>query len=78
MSPSLAGRVCLVTGATKGIGKGIAVQLGAAGAKVYITGRTKDMLDDCAAEIKARGGIPIPIQVRSLVLNIEIPNLISK
>ena len=78
MSPSLAGRVCLVTGATKGIGKGIAVQLGAAGAKVYITGRTKDMLDDCAAEIKARGGIPIPIQVRSSVLNIEIHNLISK
>ena len=35
---SLAGRVCVVTGASRGIGKGIALQLGEAGATVYITG----------------------------------------
>ncbi len=35
----LAGKVCIVTGATRGIGKGIALQLGEAGATVYITGK---------------------------------------
>lgn len=38
---SLKGKICLVTGATRGIGHGIAVQLGDAGATVYITGKIK-------------------------------------
>ena len=63
MSPSLQGKVCLVTGAARGIGRGIALQLGQAGATVYITGRTKKNLDDCAEEIKARGGIPVAVQM---------------
>src|SRR5258708_26685396 len=37
---SLAGKVALVAGATRGAGRGIAVALGAAGATVYVTGRT--------------------------------------
>ena len=53
---SLSGRICVVTGASKGIGRGIAVQLGSASATVYITGRSKDKLEECAAEIKTRGG----------------------
>ena len=36
----LDGKVTLVTGATRGIGKGIAIGLGEAGATVYITGRS--------------------------------------
>ena len=67
---TLAGKVCIVTGATRGIGKGIALQLGEKRAKVYITGRTLDppkgspvggSLKDTTAEIEARGGECIPV-----------------
>jgi len=40
MSRQLDGRIAVVTGASRGIGKGIARELGAAGATVYVTGRT--------------------------------------
>ena len=40
-SMALVDQVCLVTGASRGIGKGIALQLGENGATVYITGASK-------------------------------------
>jgi NAD(P)-dependent dehydrogenase (short-subunit alcohol dehydrogenase family) len=40
MSAALAGRVAVVTGASRGIGKGCAIELGALGATVYVTGRS--------------------------------------
>lgn len=40
MQKPLAGRVAVVTGASRGAGKGIAMELGAAGATVYVTGRS--------------------------------------
>jgi dehydrogenase/reductase SDR family protein 1 len=66
---SLAEKVVLVTGATRGIGRGIAIQMGEAGATVYITGRTlssKDgmgSLEETSNEIKQRGGKCIFVQV---------------
>jgi NAD(P)-dependent dehydrogenase (short-subunit alcohol dehydrogenase family) len=40
MPSGLDGKICLVTGASRGVGRGIAVGLGEAGATVYVTGRT--------------------------------------
>lgn len=43
MMKSLSGKVALVAGGTRGAGRGIAIELGAAGATVYVTGRTTRM-----------------------------------
>jgi NAD(P)-dependent dehydrogenase (short-subunit alcohol dehydrogenase family) len=60
-------RVAVVTGASRGAGKGIALALGEAGTTVYVTGRTREAgalpgtVLDTAAEINARGGTGIPV-----------------
>lgn len=59
----LSGRVALVTGATRGIGRGIALQVGQAGATVYVTGRTKDLIDKTCDEIRERGGEAVGVVV---------------
>jgi len=48
---ALSGWICVVTGASRGIGRGIALQLSEAGATVYITGRQEKTLKQTAAEV---------------------------
>jgi 3-oxoacyl-[acyl-carrier protein] reductase len=56
MFDSISGRSVLVTGGTKGIGKGIAAGFATQGAKVIITGRDQESGEAAAAELTAAGG----------------------
>jgi NAD(P)-dependent dehydrogenase (short-subunit alcohol dehydrogenase family) len=74
---SLRGKVAIVAGATRGAGRGIAVELGAAGATVYATGRTTrhqaseydrpETIEETADLVSAAGGTGIPVRVDHLV-----------
>jgi NAD(P)-dependent dehydrogenase (short-subunit alcohol dehydrogenase family) len=62
-APDLRGRVAVVTGASRGVGRGVALALGECGATVYVTGRStraharaRGTVDETAADVTARGG----------------------
>ena len=87
MSQGLKGKVALVAGATRGAGRGIAVQLGAAGATVYVTGRTTrsqrsemnrpETIEETAALVDEAGGRGIAVQVDHLVPD-EVRALVTR
>src|SRR5688500_3598901 len=76
MDGSLAGKVALVAGGTRGSGRGIAVELGAAGATVYVTGRSThaqrsemdrpETIEETAELVDAAGGRGIAVRVDHL------------
>jgi NAD(P)-dependent dehydrogenase (short-subunit alcohol dehydrogenase family) len=73
MTPNLEGTIALVAGATRGAGRGIAVELGARGATVWCTGRTTreqasplgrpETIEETAELVDAAGGRGIPVRV---------------
>jgi NAD(P)-dependent dehydrogenase (short-subunit alcohol dehydrogenase family) len=77
MTPDLSGKVALVAGATRAAGRGIAVELGAAGATVYCTGRSSaagrsemdrpETIEETAELVTRAGGRGIAVQVDHLV-----------
>jgi NAD(P)-dependent dehydrogenase (short-subunit alcohol dehydrogenase family) len=87
MEATLAGKVALVAGGSRGAGRGIAVQLGAAGATVYVTGRTSgsqrsemnrpETIEETAALIDEAGGTGIPVRVDHLVPE-EVEALVAR
>ena len=87
MQKPLTGKIALVAGATRGAGRGIAVQLGAAGATVYVTGRTirgqrsemnrPETIEDTAALVDQAGGRGISVRVDHLVPD-EVRALVAR
>lgn len=77
MTQPLTGKIALVAGATRGAGRQIAVQLGAAGATVYTTGRSSragrsemdrpETIEETAELVSAAGGTGIAVPVDHLV-----------
>ena len=77
MSNMLEGKVALVAGATRGAGRGIAVELAAAAATVYCTGRSTasqrsemdrpETIGETAELIEKEGGRAVAVQVDHLV-----------
>ncbi len=63
---NLSGKTALVTGASRGLGRGFALCLAKAGADVAVTSRSKDSLESIVREIEALGRrcIPIAMDVR--------------
>ena len=70
-SRALSGKVAVVTGASRGVGKGVALALAAEGATVYVTGRTATTgsyplpgtVGETAVEVDRRGGKGVAVQV---------------
>jgi NAD(P)-dependent dehydrogenase (short-subunit alcohol dehydrogenase family) len=69
MPPHLQGKISIVTGASRGIGRGIALRLAAAGSSVVLTARDQALLDAAAAEIRAAGGT-----AESIALDLRAPD----
>jgi len=59
---SLDGKVVLITGASRGIGRAVALRLAQAGARVVVSSRKLDSVQAVAAEIEAAGGHALAVQ----------------
>lgn len=77
MDLKLKNQRCLITGASAGIGRGVAKMLAAEGARLAITARRKELLDSLADEI-AKGGAEKPLVIPADVASVEAPGKLKE
>jgi len=77
MAGQLQGKIAIVTGASNGIGRGIAETYGAEGAKTVLVARRAELLNEVAAGIRAKGGEALPLPA-DLTREDEIVALFAK
>ena len=68
MDLRIAGKVALVTGGSKGIGRSISLEMADNGCKVIVVAREQAAIDDTVAQIRAKGGTAIGISADLTVL----------
>ena len=73
----LTGKVAIVTGSSRGIGRAIAEAFAEAGAKVVISSRNQEPCDEVAAAIRAKGGEAIAVAAR-ISDKAQLENLVAK
>lgn len=69
MPQTLQGKISIVTGASRGIGRGIALRLAAAGSSVVLCARDRQLLDAAVAQIRAAGGT-----AEAIALDLRVPD----
>ena len=74
---NIEGKVALVTGAGRGIGRAVSLLLGKSGCRVVLAARTGDQLEEVQKEISARGGEALSIPT-DLTKDEEINGLVGK
>ena len=77
MNISLKGKVTLVTGASRGIGKAIALEMAGAGADIVLVSRKQADLEKVAAEIRATGRKALPLAAHMGRME-DISNMVNK
>src|SRR5215470_4229803 len=77
MSTAFVDRVALVTGASGGIGAGLAAMLASEGARVVLAARRKDALEQVASSIHDAGGVAISVMT-DLTSDESLANLVER
>ncbi len=78
MDLGLAGKVALVTGASRGLGKAVATLLAAEGASVALAARDRETLEACAREIRDRSGGSVLSHPTDVTRDDEVTGLVDR